>query len=156
MKVTVIKRNQDGQETWRYRGEVIERGENYLILEAIFDHDDVFFHGMRLRRGDRFVETYYTERWYNIFEIHDRDDDKLKGWYCNVATPAIIEGDSVSYRYLPLDLLVFPDGRQIVLDEDEFAALSLSPEMRAQAQTALKKLQAIFVAEVPSDDTPAK
>ncbi len=156
MKVTVIKRNPKGQETWRYRGEVIERGENYLILEAFFDRDDLAFHGMQLCRGDRFVETYYTDRWYNIFEIHDRDDDKLKGWYCNVATPAIIEGDSVSYRDLALDLLVFPDGRQIVLDEDEFAALSLSPKMRAQAQTALRNLQAIFDAGAPSDDAPAK
>ena len=30
-----------------------------------------------VKRGDRFVETYYSARWYNIFEIHDRDDGAL-------------------------------------------------------------------------------
>ena len=44
-----------------------------------------------LRRGDRFIETYYTDRWYNIFEIHAREDDRLKGWYCNIAKPAVME-----------------------------------------------------------------
>ena len=156
MKITVIKRNQEGQETWRYRGEVIERGEDYLILEAFFDRDDLSFHGMQLRRGDRFVETYYTDRWYNTFEIHDRDDGQLKGWYCNVATPAVIEGDSITHRDLALDLLVFPDGYQIVLDEDEFEALSLSPEMRVQSQAALRNLQALFKVGAPLDDAPTK
>ena len=30
---------------------------------------------MILAKGDRFVETYYTNRWYNTFEIHAREDD---------------------------------------------------------------------------------
>ena len=34
------------------------------------------------------MECFYNDRWYNILEIHDRDDDRLKAWYCNVTLPA--------------------------------------------------------------------
>jgi len=73
------------------------------------------------------VEVYYTDRFYNIFEIHDRDDRYLKGWYCNVGPPAVMEADNrLSYVDLALDLWVVPDGVQTELDEDEFAALDLA------------------------------
>ena len=142
--ITVIKLNLHGQETWRYSGQVLERGPRHLVLEAYFDRPDTSFHGICLCKGDRFVETYYTDRWYNIFEIHDRDDDNIKGWYCNVSTPAVIKAHTVSYKDLALDLLVFPNGRQLVLDEDEFSALPLSPQMRTRARAALAELQAAF------------
>jgi protein associated with RNAse G/E len=98
-----------------------------------------------LRRGDRFLETFYTDRWYNIFEIHDRDDDRLKGWYCNIGFPAVIEADDrISYIDLALDLWVTPDGRQSVLDEDEFSALAIDVETRSKALAVLDDLRERF------------
>jgi predicted RNA-binding protein associated with RNAse of E/G family len=143
-EITVIKQNPAGEEIWRYNGIVLKRGETFLVVEAFFDRDDLEFHGMCLCHGDRFVETYYFERWYNLFEIHNREDDRLKGWYCNISSPAI-EGDGwLAYRDLALDLLVFPNGRQIVLDEDEFVVLALSPREQELALAALAELQAYF------------
>lgn len=115
-----------------------------MVLEAYFDRDDMLFHSMPLRRGDRFIETYYTDRWYNVFEIHAREDDHLRGWYCNITRPAIIKGDVICYQDLELDLLVFPDGRQIVLDMEEFTLLDISEEQRDTARAALENLQAYF------------
>ncbi len=142
--VSVIKQDPEGVETWRYSGEVIESHADRIIIEAFFDREDLLFHGMWLCKGDRFVETYYTDRWYNIFEIHNRDDDQLKGWYCNIATPAVIEDGAISYKDLALDLLVFPDGKQVVLDENEFDELALSPNIRNQALIGLQELQNYF------------
>jgi protein associated with RNAse G/E len=142
--ITVIKRNIYNVETWRYTGEVLERGEHHIVLEAYFDREDSLFHGMTLAKGDRFIETYYTNRWYNIFEIHARGNDKLRGWYCNIGEPAVFDGSTLSYIDLALDLLVFPDGRQIVLDEDEFASLDLPITTRQTAQNALAELQRSF------------
>jgi uncharacterized protein len=143
--ITVIKRNPQGLETWRYHGNVQERGENYIVLEAYFDREDREFHGMPLCRGDRFLETYYTDRWYNIFEIHSRDDDALRGWYCNIGKPAVIDGETLSYIDLALDLLVFPDGHQLVLDEDEFLGLKISAQDRKQALATLAELKTTFL-----------
>ena len=142
--ITVSKLDIHGKEIWRYAGEVLERGQHHIVLEAYFDREDSVFHGMTLATSDRFVETYYSNRWYNIFEIHARGDDHLRGWYCNIGKPAIINGNTLSYVDLALDLLIFPDGRQIVLDEDEFASLDLPPRTRRKAHEALAELQSRF------------
>jgi len=140
----VIKRDIHGRETWRYQGKILAYGSGCVVLEAYFDRDDRQFHGMQLCKGDRFLETYYSDRWYNIYEIHSRDDDALRGWYCNIGKPAVLIGETLSYVDLALDLLVFPDGRQLELDEDEFSALDLSAEERQQALAAMEELKASF------------
>jgi predicted RNA-binding protein associated with RNAse of E/G family len=42
---------------------------------------------------------------------------------------------------LALDLVVLPDGKWTVLDEDEFAALKMAPGERFQAMRALEQLK---------------
>ena len=143
--ITVIKRNLAGEETWRYPGRLLTREGPGFVLEARFNRPDLPFMGVVLKIGDRFIETYYTDRWYNIFEIHDRDDDHLKGWYCNISRPAVLEADDrLSYVDLALDLWVASDGTQTVLDEDEYAALALDAADRARARRALEELQLRF------------
>lgn len=142
--ITVIKLNSLGQEIIRYRGEVLRRADSYVLLEAHFNRPDHSLGEIVLRPGDRFVEVYYSDRWYNIFAVHAREDGRLKGWYCNVGRPADIGAEAVSYVDLALDLLVYPDGRQEVLDEDEFSGLRLSQEERSRALAALRELQELF------------
>jgi hypothetical protein len=142
--ITVNKCNPAGEVTWRYEGGLIRRGPGSVTLQALFNRDDMAFMDVILKRGDRFVETFYADRWYNVFEIHDRDDDRLKGWYCNISRPAALEADSVSYVDLALDLWVAADGTQTILDEDEFAALPLDAGTRARAQASLEKLQSVM------------
>jgi hypothetical protein len=147
--ITVIKRNLIGEEIWRYTGLILRREPNALTLpsrccaEARFNRPDTPFQGILLKKNDRFVETYYTDRWFNVYEIHDRD--RIKGWYCNISRPAILEADDqLSYVDLALDLWVTPDLKQVVLDEYEFAAFDLEPETRSRALEALKELRLRF------------
>jgi protein associated with RNAse G/E len=149
--VTVIKRNITGEETWRYSGQVLKKKNNALILEALFNLDDTPFMGTFLKRGDRFVEIFFSDHWYNIFEIHDRDDDSLKGWYCNIARPAVFETeDRLSFVDLALDLWIAPEGAQTVLDEDEFENLNLDGETKEKALAALDQLKKMFLSSSPS------
>jgi len=141
--VTVHKLNENGQEVWRYSGEVLERSDNSVTLQALFDHDDLDFHRLQIRRGDRFIETFYSDRWYNIFAIYDVDDNHHKGWYCNIARPARLEAEDVYADDLALDLIVTPEGESLVLDEDEFAALEISPEEHQRALETLAELKAM-------------
>jgi protein associated with RNAse G/E len=144
IELTVIKQNEVGEETWRYSGVRLHQDSRSVILEAFFDREDFTFHGIFLGKGDRFVEIYFNDRWYNIFEIHAREDDHLRGWYCNIATPVNINQETISYRDLALDLLVYPDGQQLVLDEDEFLVRVTDPHLRNQARQALTELQEFF------------
>jgi hypothetical protein len=143
-KMTIVKRDPQGVETWRYSGVVLRREPQGLLIEAFFNRPDLAFHGITLGKGDRFVEAYFCHRWYNIFEIHDRETDEIKGWYCNITRPTIFSDEQIDYVDLALDLLVYPDGRTLLLDEDEFDALSLSARERKNALAAAGELEEIF------------
>lgn len=138
--VIVIKLNPQREETWRYEGRILAKNENSLLIEAYFNRPDFLFHDILLKENDRFIERYFSDRWYNIFEIHDRDDDRVKGWYCNVTTPTEISPGQIAYVDLALDLLVYPDGSYLVLDEDEFGDLPIDPNTQAQAREAIDDL----------------
>ena len=145
----VLKKNLAEEVTWQYDGVILNRAENAITLEALFNRDDMPFMDIVLKRDDRFVETFYSDRWYNIFEIYDRDDGKLKGFYCNIGKPAVIETDFVSYVDLALDLWVSVDGRQTVLDEDELEELNLTDDLKEKVYAGLKELQETFKTKNP-------
>ena len=148
-RIKVQKKNPAGEVTYQYEGDLIARDENSITLEALFDRADMPFQDVVFKTGDRFVEYYYADRWYNIFEIYDRDDNKFKGWYCNMGKPAIFDDDSISYVDLALDLWVSADGKQTVLDEDELAELNLNDELRQKVYDAMKELQDFFRTKNP-------
>ena len=145
----ILKKNLADEVTWQYDSEVLRRDENSITVEAFFNRDDMPFQEIILKRNDRFVETFYTDKWYNIFEIYDRDDGKLKGWYCNITKPAVIEEDSVSYVDLALDLWVSANGKQTVLDKDELEELNLTDDLKEKVYAGLKELQETFKTKNP-------
>ncbi len=138
--ITVHKLDARGREVRRYQGRQLRRNAHALTLEAHFDHPQVPLEGMTLQPGDRFVETFYRRRWYNVFAIYDPETGRLKGYYCNITRPARFEGDHIYAEDLALDLLVLPDGTLRVLDEKEFCALALEPAERRAARQALQEL----------------
>lgn len=145
----ILKKNLAGEVTWQYDSEVLHRDETSITVEAFFNRDDMPFQEIVLKRNDRFVETFFTDKWYNIFEIYDRDDCKLKGWYCNITKPAVIQDESISYVDLALDLWVSANGRQMILDEDELDELKLGEELKKNVYAGLQELQEYFKEKKP-------
>jgi len=146
-EVTVTKYKLGKTRPFSYKGRVLEQTAEKVTIEAFFNINDKPFHGVVFRRGDRFVETYYSKRWYNIFEIHDVDTDLLKCWYCNVAEPAVFEPEDIWFIDMELDLLVYPDGSFLVLDEDELEAAELPENVKKQALEGLKQLKELEFSE---------
>ena len=149
--ITVLKLNLQKEVTWQYAGKICQKTKNMIVIEACFDREDMSVQGIPLLKGDCFIETYYTDRWYNIFEIHARENGPLRGWYCNISYPARLVGSELSYVDLALDLIVFPNGQQIVIDENEFNTLPLSDDDRRQALDALAELKEHFSNKVGTD-----
>ena len=143
-KITVHKLDSEGNEVWSYQGWVLDRSESHVILEAFFDREDQIFYGVALRRGDRFEEIYYRDRWYNIFRIFDVESQAFKGWYCNIARPASLNPKHIFAEDLALDLLVKPEGQWILLDQEEFDQLNLPDKDREQAYAALEELKQLI------------
>src|SRR5216684_3879850 len=150
-RVTVDKLNLAGEVTVTWSGQVLRRSEHELVLEALFTHSARDLGYVRLGPGDRFVEYYYTDRWYNVFEIYDAGDGLFKGWYCNVTRPAEISAEPdggwrVRAVDLALDYFRQPGGREFILDEEEFAALPLDTAQASAARAALAELRALAAA----------
>jgi len=141
--ITVYKLDHAGCEVWQYPGRVLARDAGSIRLEGFYNREDTVVSYAVFKRGDRIIETFYSDRWYNVFAVYDRDDGVLKGWYCNITRPATITNTAVSSDDLALDVWVSPAGDVTVLDEDEFAALPLPPADRAAAREALAHLLAL-------------
>ena len=138
--LTVKKLNLNHELVIAYDGAVLERTADTIVLEARFSRETMDLGYVVLEHHDRFVEHFFTDRWYNIFEIHSVHDDHLKGWYCNIVKPAAFGADTIEQVDLALDLWINPDGSYHVLDREEFEALVLDPTTRLRAQQAVGEL----------------
>jgi hypothetical protein len=142
--IVIRKLNLDGEETYRWAGRVLARTETAITVEAIFTRATRLELGYTtLEHGDRFIEHFFTEHWYNVYEIHAVGTGALRGWYCNITRPAQFSAAEIIQVDLALDVWVNGDGSSLVLDEDEFAALPLSEADRHAAQAAAAELQAL-------------
>jgi predicted RNA-binding protein associated with RNAse of E/G family len=146
MKTVIMKKlNPEGRELWRYSASLKYRDMTSIHLEAPFNGRELELMGVTIKTGDIFKEIFFTDRWYNIFAIHDKDDGTFKGWYCNIGMPVVEEGEGeFSYVDLALDLWVDCEGKQTILDEDEFNHLELEPGIRNQAKSALEELMTLL------------
>jgi predicted RNA-binding protein associated with RNAse of E/G family len=138
--LTVYKLDEAGNEVWQYPATVLEEDARSVRLEAIFNRDRVDLGFVAFKRGDRFIETFYSDRYYNVFAVYRSQDGPFQGWYCNVCRPAQITTASVRCEDLALDVWVTPAGASTVLDEDEFAALNIPADERQRARAALAQL----------------
>lgn len=139
--ITVVKNDHRGVRLWEYTGTLVAQGDTWIQLEALFNRDTFDAGYMVYRRGDRFVEWFYSDRYYNVFRMYDAESGQLKGWYCNITRPAMITATLIAADDLALDVFVSPDGIITVLDEDEFAALPLGEAEREAALAAVTEIR---------------
>ena len=140
-QVTIHKCDSAGSEVWRWPATVVRVDPPSLQVQAHYNAQEVDRFGLSFRTGDRFLETYFADRWYNIFAVYDVDTQALKGWYCNVSRPARLQDGDVYWEDLGLDIVVLPDATIHVLDQDEFERLDLTESDRATALSSLEELR---------------
>ncbi|HHX44674.1 MAG TPA: DUF402 domain-containing protein [Chloroflexi bacterium] len=141
-RVTITKVGHgSGRAAAVYAGEVVHADEGVTVVRCPWTREAPLDLGpFVLEAGDVFLEYYFRDEWFSVFQIHGADG-ALKGWYGNITAPAEIGADAIRWIDLALDLLVLPDGRALVVDEDEFTALALSPDTARQARAGLARLQ---------------
>ncbi len=60
----------------------------------------------------------FAGKWFEIVKVIDKNN-VIKGYYCNINEPFKRIGSGYEIFDLFIDLWVFPDGKYVVLDEDE-------------------------------------
>ena len=73
--------------------------------------------GRTWRTKEPAVLYFFYNNWFNIIGQYKNDGIY---YYCNIASPFIIEEDTIKYIDYDLDLRVFPDGSFKVLDRGEY------------------------------------
>ncbi|MFF4474891.1 DUF402 domain-containing protein [Streptomyces sp. NPDC001599] len=134
-----------GRTKIRYAAALLHDDGVRLAVRAPWAGDGVRDFGfVRFEAGDVFTEYYWRDRWYSVKEVRT-DAGVLKGWYCDIARPAVLTGTELVVEDLDLDLWRSADGTDVRrLDEDEFAESGLAgrdPEAAAAAVAALEELE---------------
>ena len=142
MTVNLLKPGKNTTVT--YHGELLSAGPDHLLVHARWERDALDLGYVVFEPGDHFYEHYYTDRWFNIFEIRSTAG-ALKGWYCNITRPAQVVDDVITSEDLEIDLFVPPDREHVLtLDLDEFEARGFAesdPTAYAAALAALGELK---------------
>ena len=95
---------------------VLDVKDEYIVFgnnrTTVVDSD-----GKVWRTKEPAILFFYKDRWFNII-------GQLKDYgvyfYCNIATPALIDDNVIKYIDYDLDLRVFPNGSFKILDKMEY------------------------------------
>lgn len=63
------------------------------------------------------IMYFFKNNWYNVIGQYKKDGIY---YYCNIASPFVIDQNTIKYIDYDLDLRVFPDGAFKVLDRGEY------------------------------------
>src|SRR3954451_16841478 len=105
-----------------YPVEVLRWRPCHVIVSGVFG-PEVEGRSPIFRPGDVTAEFFWRDRWWNVIAGYRPDTGALTGYYCNVAKTPRWRTDPdpvIAYTDLDLDIIVFPDGRYELHDEDEF------------------------------------
>ena len=87
------------------------------------------------------IMYFFKNEWFNIIAQLKKDGIY---YYCNIATPYIIEEDTIKYIDYDLDLRIFPSGQYKILDTLEYnyhkKLMNYSKELDIIINTSLKEL----------------
>src|SRR5687768_1457963 len=81
--------------TITYNGTLLLAEPGHLLVHARWERATLDLGYTTFEPGDHFYEHYYTERWFNVFEVRSAAGE-LKGWYCNITRPAHVVEDVVT------------------------------------------------------------
>ena len=134
---------------YKHNGKIYQASEEAVILD-IFDDYIVCGNNMvtvtetdgrSYRTKELAIIFFYKHNWFNVIA-------QLKKYglfyYCNIATPYVIDGNVIKYIDYVLDLRVFPDGGYKILDNNEYnfhkKIMNYPPEVDVIVKKELKKL----------------
>ncbi|MGH2350400.1 MAG: DUF402 domain-containing protein, partial [Chloroflexota bacterium] len=131
-QITEVKTTLSGRVD-RFVCDVAERSaERVVAIYHIPAGRDV--HGVWLPAGAITVAYFWTDRPFNLYHWV-RPDGATLAHYFNVGDVTRYEGATLEWSDLAVDILVTPDGRVQVLDEDELPA-DLDAAVRRYVESA--------------------
>lgn len=109
--------------------------EAIVIYRMPADHQ---LEDIRLRKGTLSLGYFWQDKPYNTYHWIDAQQDTV-ALYFNVSDRTTISTESIAWRDLTVDVLITPDGRCRILDEEELPA-DIDPRLRHYINRARDQL----------------
>ena len=106
----------DGQESRVESHYILPPWVNTMDVCVTFPISKILFNAIKNIISGYILYFFYKD-WYNIIGQYKKTGIY---YYCNIASPFLIEEDTIKYIDYDLDLRVFPDGSFKVLDRGEY------------------------------------
>jgi protein associated with RNAse G/E len=144
----------DGSSHQPWDAELIAQTREWLVIHSPYGtrvehHTKHLSYVMRHRN----LEVFSTREYYNVF-IDFAADGESKMLYINVATPAAVRDDELSWRDLCLDVVRLPGRPAELVDQDEFEEAkvtgALTDELAIKAEATARYLMEV----VPTGQFP--
>ncbi|QGS51631.1 DUF402 domain-containing protein [Spiroplasma tabanidicola] len=113
--VHAYKHNGNLYRSWD-SGIVLESSEKHLILinqEVLITEVT----GRKWKTNEPAIWFFFKDYWFNVICMFK---DSGINYYCNLASPFIVESETIKYIDYDLDIKVFNDGSYKILDLKEF------------------------------------
>ncbi|MEG1495545.1 MAG: DUF402 domain-containing protein [Bacilli bacterium] len=95
---------------------LLEINDDYLVFGN--DHTKVIeADGRTWKTKEPAIMYFFKNNWFNVIGQYKKNGIY---YYCNIASPYILEGKTIKYIDYDLDLRVFPDGSFKILDRGEY------------------------------------
>lgn len=112
-------------QSYKHNGKVHRFWEEAIVLDIQKDYIVLGNKNILVTRAEGIcwktkepaIIYYFKDRWYNIIGQMKKEGFS---YYCNIATPYIIEENTLKYIDYDLDLRIFPSGDYHVLDKLEY------------------------------------
>lgn len=134
---------------YKHNGKIDRSGNEAVVLDVqkdyiVFGNDRVLLidgDGRARRTREPAILYFFRNRWFNVMAQFKKDGIY---YYCNIATPFIIEEGTIKYIDYDLDLRVYPSKEYKVLDRLEYdyhkQTMQYSDELDKVVKNALKEL----------------
>lgn len=125
--VDVIKLYPTGTEATRYTASVLDEAmpNPWVAVQATWVMKRVDAHGLVFEPGDKLIEYFSPDHWYDAFRVESPDGD-IRGWYGNVTYPTKFALNCITWHDLYLDVIKLADGSVQLCDEHELVESKLS------------------------------
>lgn len=129
---------------------VLKTSENSLIgcnNHTLVTEDD----GRHWVTREPALVYFHKHYWFNVVAMIR---DNGIAYYCNLASPYVLDKEALKYIDYDLDVKVFPDGRRKLLDADEYLAFSKRWNYGPEIDHILKRNVRILVDWIENEKGP--
>jgi hypothetical protein len=115
LQIQCYKHNSKVHRFWK-EAVIIDIKEDYIVCAnnrtLVIESD-----GSTRKTKEPAIMYFFKDRWFNVIAQLKKDGIS---YYCNIATPYIIEDGTIKYIDYDLDLRIFPSGEYKILDRMEY------------------------------------